>query len=553
MKRILSLIISFCMIFSWGISKKSYANENNMQAAWITTVYNADWPKNKGNAQVQKQEMINILDTLKDTGINTVMFQVRPKGDALYKSNINPWSDVLTGTQGKDPGYDPLQFVIEEAHKRGMKVHTWLNPYRVTTSGTDLSVLNENHQAVKNPSWTLVHSGRIYFNPELPEVKQHISDTVAEIVTNYDIDGIHFDDYFYPTDYPLPQGESKDGEVANARRNHINEMIVQVRDRIKSIKPSVEFGISPRGIWKNKGSDSLGSDTRGSESYYSDYADTVKWMQNDWIDYIVPQVYWERGHSAADYTTLVKWWSDIASTSNTDLYIGQGIYKDEVAVEIGEQLLLNRQYPQIKGSVFYATSDIMLNRANAREQIKNVLNTDDDTTEDVMSDIRDHWAENEIKDFINKGYIDGYPEGDFKPNDSMTRAEFVKTFNKVFGLTGISGKVFDDTIGHWAQDEIDIAVTNGVCQGTSDTEFEPNEPITRQEAAKMLANYKNISDENHDKSQTYYDYNEVDDWAKNELEAVIEYGYMNGTPEGYLNPKNPIKRAEVVAMLSRVK
>ena len=296
MKKIISLLLSFCMIFIIGINKNSYADSTDMQAAWITTVYNSDWPSVKNNISKQKEEIINILDILKDTGINTVMFQARTEGDSLYKSNINPWSKVLTGTQGKDPGYDPLEFVIEEAHKRGIKVHAWLNPYRGTTSGTDINKLSTNHQLRKNPSWKIEYSGRLYFNPELPEVKQYIVDTVGEIVANYNIDGVHFDDYFYPSKYPLTSGD-RNGEEANLRRNHITEMIKQVKTKIKSINPSVEFGVSPGGIWKNKSSDVLGSDTKGNESYYSDFADTRMWVKNNLVDYIVPQIYWEIGNS----------------------------------------------------------------------------------------------------------------------------------------------------------------------------------------------------------------------------------------------------------------
>ena len=294
MRKALSLLLSICIILGSGINKKSYANTNNVQSAWLTTAWSLDWPKTKNNSTAQKNELIKILDTLKDTGINTVMFQVRPYGDAMYKSSINPWSKELTGTQGKDPGYDPLAFIIQEAHTRGMKVHAWLNPYRVVSSGTDVNVLSSNHLARQNPSLLIENRGGLYYNPDLQEVKDHISNTVGEIVSNYDIDGITFDDYFYPTDYPLPQGEDKDGVVANARREHINQMIRQVRNKIKGIKPEVRFGVSPRGVWKNKMNDSNGSDTGyAKESYYSDYADTVKWVKEGYVDYIIPQVYWE--------------------------------------------------------------------------------------------------------------------------------------------------------------------------------------------------------------------------------------------------------------------
>ncbi|MGL5754013.1 MAG: family 10 glycosylhydrolase [Paraclostridium sp.] len=547
MKKVLLIIVT-CALFLLDSNINIYAESNDMRAAWITTVYNADWPKTQGNDDEQKSEMINILDNLDDAGINTVMFQARPKGDALYKSNINPWSDVLTGTQGKEPGYDPLDFVIKEAHKRGMKVHVWLNPYRVTTSGTDLNKLSEKSPARQHPEWTLINNGRIYYNPELPQVKQHIYDTVGEIVRNYDVDGIHFDDYFYPENYPLPEGESRDGQVANSRRNHINEMILGVKKTIKYINPNVKFGVSPSGIWKNKDSDINGSDTNGKESYYSDYADTLNWVNNNYIDYIVPQIYWNIGYKIADYSKLIDWWSNQLDGTNVDLYIGHGIYKDSVANEIDRQIDLNNQYEEIKGSVFYSTSDILSNRQGCRDKIKQCFKKDSNFT-----DVKGHWAESYINDFYNKGYINGYEDNTFKPENPITRAEFVKVFNNVFGLNKTSGKVFNDTVNHWAKKEIDIAVTNGVANGMSDDIFAPDKLITREEAAKMLANYKGIADSNHDKSMQFSDYNEISDWAKDSVEGVVEWGYINGMGNNTLAPKNSMKRSEVVVMLSRIK
>ncbi|MEG1311600.1 MAG: family 10 glycosylhydrolase [Romboutsia sp.] len=547
MKKVLLIIVT-CSLFLLYNNINIYAESNDMRAAWITTVYNADWPKTKGNDDEQKSEMIKILDNLNDAGINTVMFQARPKGDALYKSNINPWSDVLTGTQGKEPGYDPLDFVIKEAHNRGMKVHVWLNPYRVTTSGTDLNKLSEKSPARQHPEWTLINNGRIYYNPELPQVKQHIYDTVGEIIRNYDVDGIHFDDYFYPENYPLPEGESRDGQVANSRRNHINEMILGVKKTIKYINPNVKFGVSPSGIWKNKDSDINGSDTNGKESYYLDYADTLNWVNNNYIDYIVPQIYWNIGYKIADYSKLIDWWSNQLDGTNVDLYIGHGIYKDSVANEIDRQIDLDNQYEEIKGSVFYSTSDILSNRQGCRDKIKKSFKKDSNFT-----DVKGHWAESYINDFYNKGYINGYEDNTFKPENPITRAEFVKVFNNVFGLNKTSGKVFNDTVNHWAKKEVDIAVTNGVANGMSDEIFAPDKLITREEAAKMLANYKGIADSNHDKSMKFSDYNEISDWAKDSVEGTVEWGYINGMGNNTLAPKNSMKRSEVVVMLSRMK
>ncbi|MGL4345322.1 MAG: family 10 glycosylhydrolase [Cellulosilyticaceae bacterium] len=375
MKKILSLLLSVCLIMGMIQSPVlAQSPGTNMRAVWISTVYNLDYPSasNKGNAWAQKQEFIQILDKLQEIGINTVVMQVRPKSDALYASAINPWSDVLTGVQGKYPGYDPMAFMIEETHKRGMAFHAWLNPYRVTTSGVDINQLSSTHPARLNPDMVLVHNNALYYNPERADVKQHIVDTVQEIVRNYDVDGIHFDDYFYPSGYPLPTGETKDGWAANSRRAHVNDMVKQVSEGIKQMDSSVLFGISPGGIWKNTLSDFTGSNTNGSESYYSVYADTRTWIQNEWIDYVVPQIYWETGHKLADYETLVDWWHNEVLGTNVSLYIGQGIYKDAVAKEIDKQLLINQQYPEVKGSFYFSLKDLLNNRMGCKDQIATV-------------------------------------------------------------------------------------------------------------------------------------------------------------------------------------
>ncbi len=370
MKRILTFLLAASIaVLSMGFT--TLAGEKDMRAVWISTVYNSDLLKTKNNAEAQKAEITEKLDVLQQTGINTVVFQVRPKADALYASSINPWSDVLTGAQGQYPGYDPLQFMIDEADKRGMEVHAWLNPYRITTSGTDINVLAQNHPARLHPEWVIVYNNALYYNPELLEVKNHIRDTVIEIIQNYDVDGIHFDDYFYPSDYPLPLGEDKDGAVANQRREHVNEMVKMVHEAIKSSGKDVVFGISPMGIWKNNTTDIEGSATRGKESYYSVFADAKAWIDRELVDYIVPQLYWEQKNAAADYETLVKWWNDQVAGSNVKLYIGQGLYKDVVATEIDSQLAVNSKYANVDGSFFFSLKDIVENRADCRTKLTN--------------------------------------------------------------------------------------------------------------------------------------------------------------------------------------
>ena len=345
------------------------ADHTDMRAVWISTVYSADYPSTTNNEASQKAEFIEKLDKAQALGLNTVVVQVRPKGDAFYESELNPWSAVLTGAQGVDPGYDPMAFMIKETHKRGMEFHAWMNPYRITTSGTDLSVLSADNMARQHPDWILAYNNAMYFNPALDEVKDYICDTVEEIVENYDVDALHFDDYFYPSNYPLPEGEDRDGATADERRDHVNDLIRQVYRTIKKADSTVEFGISPMGIWKNSTSDPEGSATRGTEGYYSVFGDAKTWVEKGWVDYIVPQIYWETGNAYADYETLVKWWSDVVKGTGVELYIGHGIYKDLVSSEIAEQLEVNEKY-HVSGSFFFSLRDLLSNRMGCADAVQ---------------------------------------------------------------------------------------------------------------------------------------------------------------------------------------
>ena len=345
------------------------ADSTDLRAVWISTVYSADYPSVTNNEAAQKVEFIEKLEQAQALGLNTVVVQVRPKGDAFYESDLNPWSAVLTGVQGVDPGYDPMGFMIQETHERGMEFHAWMNPYRITTSGTDLAALSADNMARQHPDWILTYNNAMYYNPANEDVKDYICDTVEEIVENYDVDAIHFDDYFYPSNYPLPEGEDRDGVTANERRDHVNDLIKQVYRTIKKADSSVEFGISPMGIWKNSTSDPYGSATRGTEGYYSVFGDAKTWVEKGWVDYIVPQIYWERGNAYADYETLVKWWSDAVKGTGVELYIGHGIYKDVVASEIEEQLKVNEKY-NVSGSFFFSLRDLLNNRQGCADAVK---------------------------------------------------------------------------------------------------------------------------------------------------------------------------------------
>ncbi len=380
--------------------------KRELRAAWISTVANIDWPSKaaKGNTELQKAEMLRMLDTIQAMNMNAVIFQIRPTADALYISDLEPWSNWLTGTQGVDNDitYDPLTFTLTEAHKRGIDVHVWLNPYRVT-NGFEIEALAKSHIYQQHPEWFVKYGKQWYFEPGLDETRVWLNKVVADIVTRYDIDAIHFDDYFYP--YPIAGQEFPDSasfaanprgftDKGDWRRNNVNLVIEELHNTIKGIKPWVEFGISPFGIWRNAKSDpERGSATNGLENYDALYADILLWLEKGWIDYVVPQLYWEIGKKVADYQILAHWWAEY--TYGQNLYIGHSPYrmKDpnapkpkqkrgkkaakpaeitgwDIPNEICRQIALNRTIPEITGSVFFPINSLMRNVVGLSDSLK---------------------------------------------------------------------------------------------------------------------------------------------------------------------------------------
>ena len=355
------------------------APKREFRAVWVATVNNIDWPSKPGlTTDQQKKEVMAILDMHARNGMNAIILQIRPASDAFYRSDLEPWSRYLTGTPGKAPSpfYDPLQFWIEECHKRNMELHAWLNPFRVAQNTSE--PLAANHIAFKHPEWIVNYGGKLYFDPGLPQTREFVAKVVSDIVTRYDIDAIHFDDYFYP--YPLKEDfpdESSFAEFnrgflidqkADWRRDNVDLIIKMLSEKIKKIKPWVKFGISPFGVWRNKADDPEGSETTaGTTNYDQLYADILKWQKNGWIDYCLPQIYWQIGHPSVDFLTLSKWWA--AHAYNHAMYIGHAVYKlDGNSTvpdwrdpgQLTKQILITRQIPQLGGSAFY--SSIHFNR-----------------------------------------------------------------------------------------------------------------------------------------------------------------------------------------------
>ena len=336
--------------------------------------------------------MVFLLDSLQSLGINAIIFQVRPTADALYRSEYEPVAHWLTGTQGswgEQEPWDPLAWTIEQAHARHMEVHVWLNPYRVNLNKTDTSILAPDHIMRQHPEWFWEYAKQWYFDPGQPITRAWICMIVQDIVARYDIQAIHMDDYFYPYPVggkPLPDQKTFEAyprgftDIRDWRRDNVNLAIQDISATIHECRPGVQFGISPFGVWRNASVDPTGSATTAGITNYDDlYADIRLWIKSGWIDYVLPQLYWEIGKKAADYETLARWWANEVRGTNCQLYIGMAPYRLEGAKkdtpwgtgnEIGRQMRLNRTIPEITGECFYSTRPLLRNPRGVCDTIK---------------------------------------------------------------------------------------------------------------------------------------------------------------------------------------
>lgn len=379
------LILLLALFLATGvgaqIQQQSPYPKREFRGAWIQAV----------NGQFRgipteklKQTLIDQLNSLQGAGINAIIFQVRPEADALYASQLEPWSRFLTGVQGQAPSpyWNPMQFMIDECHKRGMEFHAWINPYRVKTSLK--SELSPNHLYNIHPEWFVTYNNQLFFDPALPESHRHICMVVADIVSRYDVDAIHMDDYFYPypakgMDFPDDASFARYGggftNRADWRRSNVNILIQKIHETIRGLKPWVKFGISPFGIYRNEKNDPLGSKTNGLQNYDDLYADVLLWARNGWVDYNIPQIYWQIGHPAADYETLVKWWAK--NTENRPLFIGQSVMntiqnadpKNPSMNQLPRKMALERAYQTIGGSCQWPASAVVENAGKYRDAL----------------------------------------------------------------------------------------------------------------------------------------------------------------------------------------
>jgi uncharacterized lipoprotein YddW (UPF0748 family) len=354
--------------------------KQQLRAEWIASVTNIDWPSRPGlSAEAQQAELVRWYDEAVELGLNAVVVQVRPTADAFWPSPFEPWSRWLTGTQGADPGYDPLAFAVAAAHERNLEFHAWFNPYRVSMT-TDVNALVATHPARVHPEWVVSYGGKLYYNPGIPAVRELTTDAIMDAVRRYDVDAVHFDDYFYP--YPVAGetfpdaatfAEYGDGfaTVADWRRHNVDLLVAELSARLRAEKPHVRFGISPFAIWRNASTDPTGSPTQGGVQTYDDlYADTRKWVRMEWIDYIAPQVYWNIGFAVADYAALVPWWSEVVAGTDVALYVGQANYKVAASAqgppwhdphEMSRHLSVNRAHPAVRGDIYFSAVQVRKN------------------------------------------------------------------------------------------------------------------------------------------------------------------------------------------------
>lgn len=385
MKKYLCTLLLFIFILSQKINAQP---KYEFRGVWIATVDNIDFPSTKFlNTESQKAEFINILDMNKRNGMNAVIVQIRPAADAFYPSPYEPWSEWLTGTQGKPPSpyYDPLEFMITETHKRGMEFHAWMNPYRAVFN-LNKSSIAPTHITKVHPEWFINYGTVKYFDPGNKDVQKYVTNIVKDVVSRYDVDAIHFDDYFYP--YRIAGKEFYDTvsyrkygnglSLDEWRRSNVDSIILMLSTTIKSIKPYCKFGISPFGVWRNADKDADGSNTKAGQTNYDDlYADILLWLKKGWIDYVAPQLYWEIGNKIVGYEVLVDWWA--RHTYGKQLYIGHGIYKTSETRsrawrnrdELPNQIKLLRQYPQVQGSIYFSSSSFNSNPNGWSDSLQN--------------------------------------------------------------------------------------------------------------------------------------------------------------------------------------
>ncbi|WPV01073.1 family 10 glycosylhydrolase [Mucilaginibacter sp. cycad4] len=381
------LFILIYLLATGAVRAQTITPKREFRGVWVATVENIDWPHKPAETTEQQQtELLAIFDAHQAAGINAIILQVRPAADALYAKSREPWSKYLTGKQGQAPAplYDPLSFAINAAHERGMELHAWFNPYRATKDD-NFSGLSPHHITNIRPGWFFIYGGQKLFDPGIPEVREYIVQVILDVVDNYNVDGIHLDDYFYP--YHIAGQQIHDqqtfakygtgfADINDWRRNNVNLLVKMLNDSIHQHNPRIKFGMSPSGVWANKYQNPKGSDTHGGDSYYELYADSKKWVEEGWVDYINPQLYRPLNDRLVPFDVMINWWSE--HTYGKHLYIGQAPYRIienklpgfRIPSQLPQQISYLRKNPRVQGSVYFSSNSLINNPLGFTDSLK---------------------------------------------------------------------------------------------------------------------------------------------------------------------------------------
>lgn len=562
--------------YSQYIPNETPTAKRELRGTWIATVVNLDWPSaktiqikdNDQRIQKSKDELIALLDKAVEMNMNAVFLQVSPTGDAFYKSNIVPWSRYLTGTFGKDPGFDPLAFAIEEAHKRNLELHAWFNPYRVSmdTKDSTKSSLNIKNSVYKeHPQWIKTSMDRFVVDPGIPEAREWVINRVMEVVKNYDIDGVHFDDYFY---YENSEGELKDqdtyakynnGQFSNLgdwRRNNTYLLISGLSKKIRAAKSWVKFGISPSAVWGNKKDGHPdGSNTDSSFTNYNrSFADTKKWIDKGLLDYIAPQIYFSFGNSKVPYGEIASWWANICKGKNVHLYIGQALYKvnddsdqyfkgTNAVQEFERQLKFNTSKPEIKGSILYRFQNI--NDVN-KQQVVSTIKNDLWAAKALVPAMP--WKDSKAPSSPSLGKIETVSNGlkiSWNNTEASTAYYAVYRFNQ--------GEKADITSDNSAKNLIaTVRKKSGVSQEFIDSKVSTqNNPFYVVTSLDRLHNESTGLRISISLSANFSDIGSEYSWAYNSIDNLYEKGIVKGDDIGRFNPGQNTKRGDFLLMVVR--
>ncbi len=574
-------IVMGLMCALWGLAPKGTGTAANAQTdevkgVWVATLYSMDYPsKPTTDEAALRRDAERLVEAVKELGFDTLFLQVRPSGDAFYKSEIFPVSRYLTGAEGLAAGgdFDALEYIVELAHKSGISLHAWINPYRITVSEKDGENLSEASIAKKYPQLVVKHTdGKLYLNPGEPEAMDLVIRGAEEIVKKYQVDGIHIDDYFYPSS-AFPDGETftkyggRFAEIGDWRRDNTTRLVREMGIAIKRVNPKIIFSVSPCGIWANKASNPDGSDTSGKQAYFDYFADTRLWAKEGLVDMIIPQVYWEAGNSLADFQTVARWWSDQLEGSNVGLCIGQAVYKAAEAedktspwfeergrAELENQLRYIKGLENVRGYVQYRLGSITSSQELSRH-IK-TLNT---STLRVFSDTKDYpWAEEAIERLYKSGVVNGMGDGGFGCKRQVSRADFMVMLMRLTKQNVPFTENFADvTEDKYYYKELGTAKALGFATGREGNIFDPQGSITREDMATLV--WRVMSKlgklpENADISpkERFSDANEISEYAKNAVGVLVDEKLLNGYETGEFKPKGYATRAECAVVLDKL-